>query len=91
MAETWNRRTPPADMALVPREITAESGHKTGMIGDFKTSIEVECSQCDTDDPYSQCDECGGQVFYRHEVAVSWPTIKAIHRRIIELSEVGNE
>ncbi len=89
----WNRRTPPVGMALVPRAITAESGHKARMIGDFVETIEDCCPECggsgyeDGDD----CEVCEGSGGWLRKVAVEWPTIKAIHRRIIELSEADNE
>ncbi len=85
--ERWNRRALPEAMALVPQEITAITWHKAGMIGDFKESVEVMCSDCNQDDPDPECGECGGEFFYQQDVPVSWTTIKAIHRRIVEIAE----
>jgi len=85
----WNRRTLPEGMALVPQEITAESGHKAGMMGDFVETIEDCCPECggsgheDGDD----CELCEGRGGWLRKVTVTWTTIKAIHRRIVELSE----
>lgn len=76
-------------MALVPREITAESGHKVGMIGEFHEEVLVRCPDCDMDQPDPDCEICDGIMEYTETVAVSWTTIKAIHRRIVELSEQG--
>lgn len=83
--ERWNRRTPPAGMALVPREITAETGHKAGMIGDFHEEVGMQCPECEGSE--SGCDICGGSGEYVMRVSVSWTTIKAIHRRIVEIAE----
>jgi len=91
LVASWNDRTLPKGIALVPREITAETGHKAGMIGDFNESVEVMCSECCADDPDPECGECDGLFFCQQEVAISWPTLKAIHRRIVELSEQGGE
>lgn len=85
MADTWNRRTPPEGMALVPREITAETGHKAGMIGDFHEEVGMQCPECEGSE--SGCDICGGSGEYVMRVSVSWTTIKAIHKRIVEIAE----
>ncbi len=94
MAETWNRRTPPEGMALVPREITAETGHKAGMMGEFSQSLPVMCEACDGDgedehDDSGVCSDCDGAGEYVLNVNISWVTIKAIHRRIVEIAEGG--
>lgn len=88
-AEAWNRRTPPEGMTLVPREITAESGHKAGMIGDFIETIEDCCPECGGSgwDDGEDCDVCEGRGGWYRKVAVEWTTIKAIHRRVIEIAE----
>src|SRR5690554_95679 len=87
-ADAWNRRTLPEGMALVPQEITAETGHKAGMMGDFSETALMRCEVCDgdglggEDEEYGGCSECGGAGEYALKVPVSWTTIKAIHRRI---------
>lgn len=91
----WNRRTPPKDMTIVPNEITAESGHKAGMIGDFSEEIDEQCPECEgagweEDDA---CELCGGRGQLTRRISVEWSTIKAIHRRIVETAtqpSVGN-
>ena len=93
MADTWNRRTPPEGMALVPREITAESGHKAGVMGEFSETVLMRCEECDgdglggEDEEYGGCSGCDGAGEYAMKVPVSWTTIKAIHRRIVEIVE----
>ncbi|MDT8895443.1 hypothetical protein RSO41_12330 [Halomonas sp. I1] len=83
----WNSRSTPEGMALVPREITAESGHKAGMIGDFHESVSMRCTECDPDDPDPDCEVCDGLVEFEGQAPVSWTTIKAVHRRVIEIAE----
>ncbi|TFH84949.1 hypothetical protein EQG41_19705 [Billgrantia azerbaijanica] len=80
-------RCAPFGMALVPREITAETGHKAGMVGDFHESVLVRCPDCDNDEPDPDCEICDGLIEYEESVTVSWTTIKAIHRRIVEIAE----
>ncbi|OBX35627.1 hypothetical protein A8U91_04701 [Halomonas elongata] len=81
----------PEGMALVPREITAETGHKVGMIGDFFEHIDESCPECEGAgcDDAQICDLCKGRGRLERPVAVSWTTIKAIHRRVVEIAEGG--
>ncbi|WBF17853.1 hypothetical protein [Halomonas elongata] len=69
--------------ALVPREITAETGHKAGMIGDFHETITLECLPCEGEG----CESCHGPGQHRCHIPVSWSTIKAIHRKVVEIAE----
>ncbi|TFH86624.1 restriction alleviation protein, Lar family [Billgrantia azerbaijanica] len=87
LVSSWNRRSLPEGMALVPRSITAETGHKAGMIGDFHETITLECRHCEGEG----CEECHGTGQHRRNIPVSWTTIKAIHRRIVELSEAHQD
>lgn len=75
----------------VPTEITAETGHKAGMMGEFSQSLPVMCEACagDGEDEHESsgvCSECDGAGEYGLNVYISWTTIKAIHRRIIEIA-----
>lgn len=81
----------PAGLALVPREITAETGHKKGMLGDFHETIEQGCPECMECEGQSDCEICGGRGVYLQRVPIEWSTIKAIHRRMVELSEQGGQ
>ena len=84
--DVWNRRHTPEGWYCVPVEITAESGHKAGMIGDFHESVSMQCTECDSGDPDPDCEVCGGSVEFEGRAQVSWSTIKAIHRRIVEIA-----
>lgn len=81
----------PESMALVPREITAETGHKAGMMGDFIEIIEDCCPECGGSghDDGDDCEVCEGRGGWLRKVAVDWTTIKAIHRRVVEIAEGG--
>lgn len=89
----WNRRILPEDMALVPREITAETGHKAGMIGDFTERWRDHCSFCYGsglhEDDGEECEACEGSGVEHRTTDISWTTIKAIHKRIVEISEAS--
>ncbi|MBW5802222.1 Lar family restriction alleviation protein [Halomonas elongata] len=88
-AKAWNRRALPEGVALVPREITAESGYKARMIGDFVETIEDCCPECGGSgwDDGEDCEVCEGRGGWYRMVSVEWTTIKAIHRRVIEIAE----
>lgn len=77
------RNTPPKGACLVPRAITAETGHKAGMMGDFTETIALDCVHCDAEG----CEECQDTGQHLQHITVSWTTIKAIHQRIVEIAE----
>lgn len=60
----------PDGYVLVPRELTAENGAKSALIGEFSETFDY------MDD---EGDEC------QAEIPVSWITIKRIHRKMVEL------
>lgn len=59
----------PGGFVLVPRELTAENGAKTALIGDFSEAFEY------MDD---EGDECTAHI------QVSWTTIKEIHKAMVK-------
>lgn len=81
----------PVGMAIVPREITAETGHKAGMMGEFFERIADTCPQCEGSGRHdaSDCDLCDCMGEVTRDVGVSWTTIKAIHKRIVEIAEAA--
>lgn len=94
------KRTPSEGMALVPREITAEAGHKAGMMSEFSQSIPVWCETCNGEgtiderlggehfsNPKATCPDCDGDGEYERNVNISWTNIKAIHKRAVEIAE----
>lgn len=60
----------PTDYVLVPRELTAENGAKSALIGEFSETFDY------MDD---EGDEC------QAEIPVSWTTIKEIHKKMVAL------
>ena len=71
---------------MVPVELTAENGAKAALVGEFYEKITMYCPHCtegmiDGD----VCEECDGAGEYALGVAVSWPTIKEIWKKAIEV------
>lgn len=60
----------PEGFVLVPRELTAENGAKSALIGEFSETFDY------MDD---EGDEC------QAEIPVSWTTIKEIHKKMVAL------
>lgn len=60
----------PDGFVLVPRELTAENGAKSALIGEFSETFDY------MDD---EGDEC------QAEIPVSWMTIKEIHKKMVKL------
>jgi len=60
----------PNGYVLVPRELTAENGAKSALIGEFSETFDY------MDDKDDEC---------QAEIPVSWTTIKAIHKKMVSL------
>lgn len=77
---------------IMPAELTAENGAKYLMIGEFSETVFIPCNECDdgvvhsdSDAVYAdECDVCSGSGGYDLKVAITWPTIKAIHARAVK-------
>lgn len=76
------------DKILMPRELTAENGAKALLIGEFKEEVELECIECGGDgkayDGEEDCLVCDGHGIYMQKVDVSWTTIKAIYKMVVQ-------
>ena len=68
----------------MPKELTAENGAKSLMMGEFEETIELCCPYCDGDDADHGCEICGGSTQYIQPVPVSWTTIKKIYKMAVE-------
>lgn len=66
--------------AAAPAELTAETGHKYAMIGEFSEAIEVECTDANSEE----------SEFFRQEVLISWDNIKRIYDRALEVHHGKN-
>ncbi len=63
----------------MPKELTAENGAKSLLMGEFHEEIEMTCPECDDDLEDEDCHICDGAGTYTQMVPVSWTTIKAIY------------
>lgn len=79
-----------AKTVVMPRELTAENGAKSAMIGEFSVGEFIKCGCCDqgnaTDDgdDCDDCEFCEGQGGYYIEIPIDWNTIKAIYAKAVE-------
>lgn len=81
----WQAACPEGSVAL-PVKITAETGHKYALIGEFSESLTLPCPECDEDEPDEDCEICLGIGEYEQPVPIEWDTIKRIHDRIVSVS-----
>lgn len=72
------------ESVLMPKELTAESGAKAVLTGEFSEEIELTCATCDFHGVQRDCEICGGEISYMQSVTISWPTIKRIYARAVE-------
>ena len=72
------------DKILMPKELTAENGAKSLMMGEFFEEIVLDCTECDGSDLGDECDYCDGSGVYTHRVRVSWTTIKDIYKMAVK-------
>lgn len=83
--EAWQAACPEGFQA-VPSKITAETGHKYALIGEFSESFTLSCPECDEEEPDEHCEICLGVGEYEQPVPIEWDTIKHIHDRIVSVS-----
>lgn len=76
------------NIALMPRELTAENGAKAGLIGEFNEELELPCPECNEDEWNAECEWCDGNGYLHKKVPVEWTTIKAIYAKAVEVCEV---
>lgn len=67
-----------SDRVLMPKELTAENGAKAALIGEFKETLDVY-------NPDYANDPDDEPEFIKHDVQISWTTIKKIYKRCVEL------
>ena len=74
---------------LLPRQLTAENGARNLLMGEFSEMQTITCPVCDGDkDSIIDCFDCGGSGEITGEITVSWITIKAIYKMIVENLEI---
>lgn len=77
----------PEGFVSVPEKITAETGHKYALIGEFSESVTMPCPECDeVETADNDCEYCHGDGDYEQPVPVSWHTIKRIHDAVVSVS-----
>lgn len=77
----------PEGWQVVPKKITAETGHKYALIGEFNESITLTCPEChDCDELDEHCYICSGEGEFEQPVPVTWDTIKRIHDAVVSVS-----
>jgi len=76
----------PDSYRLAPIKITAESGHKYALMGEFSEAITLTCPDCDSEKPGEYCEICNGTGKYEQSVDIKWDTIKRIYDRIVSVS-----
>ncbi|MDW0357747.1 hypothetical protein Q8G38_00290 [Halomonas venusta] len=88
--EAWQAACPEG-YSLVPTKITAESGHKYALMGEFCESLKITCPECwDDDEADVDCEICFGHGEFTQRVPIEWDTIKRIHDRIVSVSAPPN-
>lgn len=81
--EIWKRACPEG-FAAVPEKITAETGHKYALIGEFSESVTTACPECwGYDEADIDCEICYGNGEFTQRVPIEWGTIKRIHDQIV--------
>lgn len=81
-----------SNMAILPKELTAENGAKHLLMGEFHEDTSVVCPDCGGDgcfeigamDPIELCEICEGSGSLLSKTMVGWTTIKDIYKKIVE-------
>jgi hypothetical protein len=66
---------------MMPRELTAENGAKSALLGEFSIDLPMKC-WCDGEN--EGCAVCGGSGEYMQPVNVPWTTIKEIYAAAVK-------
>lgn len=66
----------------MPRALTAENGAKAALMGEFSVRLPMRCPECDVPSALD-CEICGGEAEYFHEINVPWTVIKAIYNAAV--------
>jgi len=79
-----------SDLVMLPRTLTAENGAKALLSGEFAEHDRLECPECIEHGSNDTCETCSGNGYVTIDVPVSWITIKAIYKKIVEHYETNN-
>lgn len=75
-----------SDTVIMPKELTAENGGKSLMMGEFHVEHESPCMECaDLDDwDEEDCIYCNGSNVVTNKITIDWATIKAIYAKAVD-------
>lgn len=82
-----------SDLILMPKELTAENGAKSLLIGEFHETVSVQCEGCNgtgwLDEGCCEhiCEYCTGAGDYALKVTVGWTTIKEIYAMYVKYQQ----
>lgn len=92
-------KTRSSELILMPKELTAENGAKSLLIGEFHETVIMQCEECEGAGVYAEggnmddqvCEACTGAGDYALKVPVSWTTIKEIYAMYAEYHQNKQE
>jgi excinuclease UvrABC ATPase subunit len=77
-------------LIMMPKELTADNGAKSLLIGEFHETVIMQCEDCEGEglihyegDPET-CEDCNGAGDYALKVTVGWDTIKNIYDMCVQ-------
>ncbi|MDN8599051.1 hypothetical protein Q0A17_06430 [Citrobacter sp. S2-9] len=74
----------PDGYCIMPVTLTAENGAKRALSGEFSTTRDVTCPECDGDG----CSDCDGKGDWNEDQIIDWPTIKLIYQKAVEVCAI---
>lgn len=81
MLQAGNSPVIPDGYCIMPVALIAENGAKWALSGEFSTTREVTCPECEG----GGCSDCDGRGDWHEDQAIDWTTIKEIYRRAVEV------
>ncbi|MDY7554269.1 hypothetical protein RGV59_26320 [Pseudomonas sp. FG1] len=74
----------PDGYCIMPRQLTAENGAKSLLLGEFKLLITKECPECcELEEPTEGCSICDGEGEYGQKHTIPWDQIKFIYSKAV--------
>lgn len=79
------------ETVIMPKKLTAESGAKALLMGEFSIPFPAECPECGGKDTHEDCRTCDGNGQIMIKINVPWVTIKEIYSKAVHhLSKPNN-
>ena len=74
----------PDGYCIMPRQLTAENGAKSLLLGEFKLLVTMECPECcELEEPTEGCSICDGEGEYGQKHTIPWDQIKFIYSKAV--------